>query len=343
MKPVLISLFALTALFPASAKEPVKTTTELSKASAEMAEAANAFLKSLDEAQSKKARYPFENEERENWGFVPRSRNGIPIADLSPEQRKLARNLLESGMSADGLTKIDAVITLEGWLREIEKRPDFRNPENYFTTIFGEPSATGTWGWRFEGHHAAMNFTLVEGKNISVTPTFLGTNPSEVREGPLKGLRALAKEEDLGRALATALKDAGKPVLFSENPPNEILTAADRQIQQLEPVGVTGSEMTAAQKEGLITLISEYANRFRKEVADEDIAQAKAEIDTLHFGWAGSLTKGEAYYYRIQGKSFLIEAANIQNNANHVHTVWRDAANDFGRDALADHMKGHDH
>lgn len=336
MKSFFAALLALTSVLHA------KEAPSLKPATAEMADAAKAFLASLDEAQTKKAHYDFKNDERENWGFVPKSRNGIPLGDLKPEQRELARRLLETGMSQAGLTKIDAIMTLEGWLREIEQKPDYRNPENYFTTIFGDPSPEGTWGWRYEGHHTALNFTIVKGEQIAVTPTFLGTNPGDVKEGRLKGLRALAREEDLGRALATTLHEAGKPVIYTEKPPSEILTGADRKIKQLDLVGVPASEMTDIQKEGLITLISEYANRFRREVANKDIGKARANLDNLRFAWAGSLKPGEAYYYRIQGKSFLIEACNIQNDANHVHTVWRDLEGDFARDTLADHMKDHD-
>lgn len=333
MKPALIALLALLPL--AHAKE----TQSLSKAAAEMTDAANAFLESLDETQAKKARYPFKDDERENWGFVPKTRNGLPLGEMKPEQRELAQKLLASALSEAGLAKVATIRVLESWLREIEKKPDYRNPENYFTTIFGEPSATGTWGWRYEGHHAAINFTVAEGREITVTPTFLGTNPGEVREGHLKGTRALAREEDLGRALATLLKEAGKPVVYTEKPPGEILTAADRQIKQLDPVGVPASEMDDAQQKALFALVEEYANRFRSEVAAKDLANFKADLANVRFAWAGGLKLGEPYYYRVQGKSFLIEACNIQNNANHVHTVWRNAESDFGRDALGAHMK----
>src|SRR5690606_15625076 len=134
--------------------------------------------------------------------------------------------------------------------------------------------------------------------------------------------------------LATALHDAGKPVIFSDRAPNDILTGADRKARQLDPVGVPSSDFSEAQKEGLLQLIAEYANRHRKEIAAKDMEKIKADFANIRFGWAGGLKKGEAYYYRIQGKTFLIEASNIQNNANHIHTVWRDLEGDFARDVL---------
>ncbi len=335
MKPILAILLAATAF--AGAKE-ITTTAE---AAAKMADAANAFLKSLDEGQAKQARFAFDDAERENWIFVPSERKGLPLKVMKPEQRELARKLLESGMSDSGLTKIDTINALEKLLGELENKPDHRDPERYFTTIFGEPSATGTWGWRYEGHHTAVNFTIVEGKTIVPTPTFLGSNRAETTEGRLKGTRPLGQEEDLARIVAKSLKESGKAVVFSESPPKEILTSNERKIKQLDPVGVSTSDMTDAQKEQLVALISEYANRHRSYVANVYMKKVNADMANIHFGWSGGLEKGQAYYYRVQGTDFLIEACNIQNDANHMHTVWRNAAGDFGRDALAEHMKDH--
>jgi hypothetical protein len=336
MKPFLI-LAALCSTLNAADPAP------LAKATAEMADAANAFLKSLNEEQTKKARFPFDADERENFQFVPIARKGIPYADLTPEQKALSRKLLASGMSEKGLLKVETIIALEGLLAEMEKNPTFRDNKKYYTTIFGDPAADTTWGWRFEGHHLSVNFTLIAGKTISATPSFLGANPGEVRGETLKGTRPLAAEEDLARTLATALHEASKPVVYTAKPPDEILTGSDRKIKQLEPVGILASDMTPAQQEGLLKLIAEYANRHRADVAAADMAKIKADLPNIRFGWAGGLKKDEAYYYRIQGKSFLIEAANVQNNANHIHTVWRDAEGDFGRDALGDHHRHHDH
>jgi hypothetical protein len=312
----------------------------LQKVSAEMATAANAFLTSLDESQAAKARFPFESEERENWGYVPRDRKGIPLADLDEKQTTLVRDLLKTALSDPGLKKVDAVMALEAFLGEIEKRPDFRDANAYFTSIFGEPSANGTWGWRYEGHHLSLNYTVIDGKHIAVTPSFYAANPAEVLiDHKMKGTRPFHAEEDLARALALILKESGKDVVYTETPPGEILTREERKATQLDPVGLSASEFTATQKEALMTLIAEYADRHRKALSENELAKIKADFDNLRFGWAGSLERGKPYYYRIQGTTFLVEVANIQNNGNHLHAVWRDLANDFGRDLLGDHIK----
>ena len=336
-KILLIGLLAASSAF---AKEPLKKeTTSLQTVTAEMATAANAFLASLDAAQAKKANFSFDGDQRENWGFVPRERKGISIEELSERQISLVRDFLKTALSDTGLEKVDAIRTLEAFLAEIERKPDFRNPKAYFTSVFGEPSATGTWSWRFEGHHLALNYTIIDGKAVAATPSFFAANPGEVtQEHKLKGFRPFHAEEDFARTLATSLKGAGKEVVFSETPPGEILTAEDRTVKQLDLVGIKASEMTEAQQKSLMDLVAVYAKRHRKELADADIAKVEADMANLRFGWAGGLKRGEPYYYRIQGTTFLVEVANIQNNGNHFHGVWRDSANDFGRDLLGEHV-----
>ncbi|MDP4778762.1 MAG: DUF3500 domain-containing protein [Akkermansiaceae bacterium] len=328
-------LLGLLSILPVCAQQP----TDLEKVAAEMADAANAFLTSLDEDEAKKARFPFTPDERENWNFVPTKRNGIPLEELTEEQTDLARKLLKTALSDPGLTKVDAIIALEAFLGEIEKRPELRNPKAYFTSIFGEPSATGTWGWRFEGHHLSLNYTIVDGKPASLTPSFFAANPAEVTaEHAMKGTRPLAAEEDLARALAATLAESGKAVVFTEKPPKDILSGSSRKIEQLDPVGIPATEMTAAQQQALLTLIAEYAERHRKELSDATMEEIKADLENLRFAWAGSLERGKPFYYRIQSTTFLVEVANVQNNGNHIHAVWRDTENDFGNDILSDHI-----
>jgi hypothetical protein len=315
----------------------------MKKVSAEMAVAARAFLDSLDETQSAKARIAFDDAERENWHYIPRERRGLPLKDLNERQLALQRRLLESAMSRKGLLKLDTIILLESYLAELENNPQRRDAKKYYTSVFGEPKADGTWGWRFEGHHLSLNFTLKGGDHIAVTPSFFAANRAHVKEGRLAGTRPLGAEEDLARALARSLQASGKPVVYTDRAPNDILTAADREIRQLDPVGVPANEFSEAQREGLMKLITEYADRHRPELEKEQLARITRDFDNLRFGWAGSIEPGQAYYYRIQGVDFLVEVSNIQNDANHIHTVWRDRAGDFGRDVLGEHHREHKH
>lgn len=310
--------------------------------SATMREAAVQFLGSLDDARRAEAQLAFDDDERENHKFTPGTRAGIPLKALTEAQHAHSEALLRSALSEEGALKVEQIILLEGILGKLSGNPDFRDPGRYCIAVFGSPDAGQPWGWRFEGHHLSLNFT-VAGDEIAVTPSFLGANPAEVPSGEHQGLRVLAAEEDLARALTTALLEADQDdVIFSKKPPREILTAEQREVTALDPVGIAAGDMSASQREALRILMDEYLDRHRAELAEADWKRIEeAGFDKIRFGWAGGTRRGEAYYYRIQGPTFLMEAANTQNDANHLHTTWRDFENDFGRDELAEHYRDH--
>jgi hypothetical protein len=304
--------------------------------------AADKFLASLDPAQKTKAALPVTSDERENFRYTPRDRAGLPLKEMTDAQREAAMALIDSALSEKGKLKATQIMSLEGVLAEMENNPVKRDPAKYFVAVFGTPGDPKGWGWRFEGHHLSVNLTFVAGKGISVTPSFMGSNPGEVRQGAKKGLRVLAAEEDLARTLATTLLAAGKTdVIFSEKAPAEILSFENRKATALDPVGVPSADLTGTQRSALLTLISEYTGRYRPEIAATDMQKIKAAgLEKIRFGWAGGTKPGDAYYYRIQGPTFLMEAANTQNNANHVHATWRSFDGDFGRDLLGEHFNG---
>jgi hypothetical protein len=237
---------------------------------------------------------------------------------------------------------------LERTLRRLEKRPpndEYRDPERYYLAIFGTPSEKSPWGWRFEGHHVSLNFSSVTGK-LAVTPAFLGTNPARVPEGPTKGLRVLAQEEDLARRLLTGLNaQQRRQAIIDEEAPADIITGNQRTVSLARFEGLAYADMTADQRFLLEQLIRVYLDNMKPRIAQHQWQRMEdAGLDKLHFAWAGSAEPGQAHYYRIHGPTFLVEYDNTQNNANHIHTVWRDPANDFGRDLLRDHYEnGHSH
>jgi hypothetical protein len=323
----------------------------------EMASAANAFLGALTAEQKAKAVYEFKDEERYDWHFIPKSRKGLPFKEMTPAQQKLAHGLLNSGLSQRGYAKAVTIMSLEEVLAALEQgKGPLRDADMYFFTIFGKPMATvdgaaakpgsqETWGWRVEGHHLSLNFVVRGDRVLSATPTFMGTNPGEVREGPRKGLRLLGQEEDMGRQLVKSLnEEQRKTAIFSTNAPKEIITGNARKVNPLEPAGLAVAKMTSDQKGLLWTLIKDYAHRHRAEIAEDDLKKIEhGGLDKVHFAWAGGLERGEGHYYRIQGPTFLLEYDNTQNNANHVHSVWRDFENDFGEDILRKHYQDDPH
>ncbi len=312
-------------------------------AAEEMTSAADKFLTSLDAGQRTAATFEFKDDERQNWFFIPKARKGLTLQKMTQPQRLLALSLLHSGLSDHGYTRATNIISLELILKELEagRGTMVRDPELYYVSIFGKPAAKGTWGWRVEGHHFTANFTIVNGELFSGTPSFLGTNPAEVRQGPRKGLRILGEEEDNGRTLLKALDpDQRKTATYDATAPKDVITGNKRKVTPLDTAGLPAAKMSAAQKKLLATLVQSYVHRLRSDLAAMDLAAIeKAGWDKVWFAWAGGTEKGDPHYYRVQGPTFLLEYDNTQNDANHVHAVWRDFNNDFGEDLLRQHYR----
>jgi hypothetical protein len=318
------------------------------KSAANMAKAATTFLDSLSSAQKARASLPFESDERLRWHFIPNEtfpRKGLMIKDMNETQRRLAHDLLRSGLSARGYLKVTSIIELEDVLKAIETGGRMaRNKEEYYLTIFGTPAATGRWGWRFEGHHISARFAVVDGAmrgDISSSPMFLGANPAEVRDGDKKGTRVLADEEDAARALLMALPaDLQKQAVVNAVAPSDIITMNKNDVTPLQDRGVAYAAMSAAQQVLLIRLIEVYTGNMEADLAAERLARIRSGgVDNIKFAWLGGIDKGKKHYYSVQGPTFLIEYDNTQNDGNHIHSVWRDFDGDFGRNILREHLK----
>ena len=338
IKPI---TFALTLVFSTSAlAHPDQT-------AADMANAANAFLATLKPEQIAKATFELNDTNRTRWHFVPTEmhpRHGLCFREMQQDQQHMAYALLASVLSARGLQKTAQIMSLEQILHDANPKGRFaRDPKWYFISIFGKPSVNGTWGWRFEGHHLSLSFTVVDGHIGGLTPSFLGTNPGKVLDGPRKGLQVLAKEEKIARALARSLNaEQRKVAVVDEKAPADIITKADRKARRLEPLGLAASEMNKKQFTQLWTLIEEYLRNYRPDLAEEGLKHLEGlDLKMIHFAWAGSLESGKGHYYRIQAPDLLIEYDNTQNGANHVHCVVRDLKRDFGEDLLRQHYEQH--
>ncbi len=296
------------------------------------------FLAALDDAKEAQARFAFDDDERFNWHFTPVQRQGLAYRELSRGERRLADRLLASALSRDGLDKAFGIMFLDQILFEREGR-DIRDPDRYFVTIFGEPGDQGPWGWRVEGHHLSLNFTLQDGRLVSTSPAFMGSNPAIVREGSYEGLEVLADEQRLARELLGLFSgDARAQIVFEEEAPRDIFTSNLPRVDIGAPIGLPARDMTPQQAEALMGLIRVYLDRMRPELAQAELEKIMAtDTGGIHFAWAGSADIGAAHYYRIHGPTFLIEYDNTQSDANHVHSVWRDLTNDFGVDVLGEH------
>jgi hypothetical protein len=334
------------------------------RSSSSMLAAATKFVASLTPEQRQKASFAFDADERMHWHFIPTGpppmfpRNGLTIKEMTDAQRKLAHDLLRASLSQRGYLTASSIMDLETVLGALEAAqraaaaspvpdapprtaPIVRDSERYFFSIFGTPSAKDTWGWRVEGHHVSLHFTVVNGAMVATSPTFFGSNPAEVRAGPKKGLRILGAEEDAARDLLASLDASQREkAVLDKTAPADMLTMANVDIKPLAPAGLMAAMMTADQRDKLMKLLDVYIGFMPADVAAERLARVKkGGVDKIGFVWAGPLERGQKHYYRVQGPTFLIEYDNTQNDGNHIHSVWRDFNGDFGRDLLREHLK----
>jgi hypothetical protein len=314
-----------------------------------MRQAAERLLAVVPEATRAKISKPFDDPDRMDWHYTPRSRNGAALKEMDAKGREAVHALLKTVLSAEGYRKATNILELELILKEIETFGLMRDPERYHLTIYGQPDAKAAWGWRFEGHHLSLNFTLAGDRASADTPSFFGANPAKVPANPKfgakQGLRILAAEEDEARALLGMLSASQrKEAVFESRTFGEIVTSnadkVDPKMDSLRPAGVSAQQMDDRQRAQLLKLIGIYADNFEPALARARLARVKeGGIEAIRFGWAGPTERGRPHYYRVQGPQFLIEYDCSQNDGNHIHTVWRDFNGDFGRDLLKQHYE----
>jgi len=310
-----------------------------------MAEAATSFLASLAADQRSIAQVEFSPAAgRKTWHYTPVERAGLMLKQMDATQINLAHRLLATGLSGRGVHEAKAIISLEPILGEMErwKSKWKRDSARYYVTIFGTPGDKEKWGWRFEGHHISVNFTIVNGEVIGPTPLFLGSNPARVLHGDQEGLRALIDEEDVARDLLSSLDaDQKRVAIVHTEAPSDILTRNSELVTdelQREPAGLSTRDMSTAQRATLRQLIEVYVGRLPDSLADQELRRVIPELPLeVRFAWSGSEERGRGHYYRVVGSTFLAEYDCTQNDANHIHAVWRDLINDFGEDALRRH------
>jgi len=308
-----------------------------------MAEAATDWLASLPPAQRAKASYPFPaTGERTRWSYTPNEQGGLPLAEMGPVQQRVAHRLLASGLSQGGYAAASTIMGLEnaldaaeGWRRPYPGRAGpnrGRDPLLYFVSVFGEPGAA-SWGWRVGGHHLALNYTVVDGRRLSASPLFLGANPALTRLVGPGVVRPLAAEEDLARELLASLApDQRRRAVLSPVAPDDLVQSNRPVVDVGPPEGLAAARMPPRQRELLLALLRQYLGRLPGPVAALEAERVSGDgLEAVHFGWAGGAEPGQPHYYRVQGPQLLIEYVNVQNGANHVHSVWRDPLGDFGQ------------
>lgn len=305
------------------------------------------FFNSLDSAKRVKALMPFEAMSRYEWHYLPPtmvSRHGIGIKDLEDNQKIMFYEMLKEFLSDRGYNRTKEIMSYEYLLKEMEPKNPSRIPENYFVAIYGNPTIDKIWGWKFSGHHLALNFTIVDSQ-LAFSPFFFGSYPAIVKDGEKKGNQIIKEEESLGLELINSLSvDQKKKATIPLPAFNDIVTTNSAQTGPLSEDGIIVKDLTQEQKLLLNKLIVTYLSSMPEKISKMRMEKViKEDMNKIRFAWAGKYELSLPHYYRIQGQTFLIEFDNVQANANHVHTVWRDFNGDFGVDLLKEHYRQSDH
>ena len=315
------------------------------QAAGDMRGAALALLNSLDANQKSAINFSYYDGERIFWYYPPLNRHGLQLRDMNEEQRKLAYALMATGLTEDSNRKAQLIIEHEAVLGPLEQergRVTFvRDPLLYAWTIFGDPANDGEpWGWRVEGHHVSLHYSVWGDRVLSMTPFFFGANPAEVPKGPKQGLRILGDSQDIALELMESL-DAGQKsrAMIYDEAPADIITFNSSRASLPKEEGLPASAMSGTQREMLMTLASEYVTRIRADLAEDKLtALREGGLEKIHLAWGGPVDRGQPHYYRLHGGDFVVEYDNRQNGANHIHSVLRDVNNDFAADVMRDHL-----
>ena len=331
----------------------VHSSPDLPAVASEMTDAATRLIGTLSPVQRSQALFSEDHYERLYWNYAPMKYRGLPLLDMDADQRELTFALVSTGMSADGTDRARRVTQLESVLGQIETDAATamfdRDPGLYFLRIFGEPGSEA-WSWSLNGHHVFCAFTIVEGRAVASTPNFLGSNPALVPHGyPGANTGILWDTDERARELLASL-DRGQrsKAVIGELAPLDIITLnspilIDGPGSALPPSGLSAAEMNKGQQELLWDLVSDYVNRLRPELADPILTGLRDDgFERLDFSWAGGDQPGQGRYFRVhrlRPGSLLIEQDNVQNDANHIHSVMRDVDEDFGVDLLRLHYE----
>ena len=300
-------------------------------------------LKSLNENQKEDVFFALNDPAKTRWHYLPHSsfpREGLPLSDMTPEQEEKIYTLLKAYLSESGYEQMQQIIDLENYLAAVENNPFTRDPTKYYFAVYGTPHKDSLWAWSFEGHHISLNFTITPDE-IAFAPAFWGSNPGVVPIGPHKGKIVLKSDHNNGLNLVNSLSPKQlTQTLVSSKTYGDILTLNHANVIFFKNNGISYSELNRTQQKLMKKIIYNQLERMEKPVAHRSQKLLDAEDwNDISFSWAGKIKKLTSYYYRIQGKNFLIEYDNSQNNGNHIHVVWREFDGDFGKDLIREHYQ----
>jgi len=221
----------------------------------EMRAKAAAWLDMLDDGQRDRATYAFGSRTRRAWNYMLGSgfANGLALEHMSAAQKDAARDLLSAALSAYGYETAANIMLQQDILRdEWGKGSADRNSERFSLMVFGTPSATEPWSWRWEGHHLTITFTLIGDEIVATTPKAFSSEPNTVPSGPHRGLVVLPENETLGRALVRDLSAVNRrAALLQERSFGNILTRPGQERRIARKEGAAPGDLSAEQADPL--------------------------------------------------------------------------------------------
>ncbi|HEY3840549.1 MAG TPA: DUF3500 domain-containing protein [Bryobacteraceae bacterium] len=307
---------------------------------ARIVSSANAFLSTLDQKQRQSVMFAFDDaQQRTRWSNLPVRmvpRAGLSMGELSAGQRSAAMALISSALSKRGFEKVQQIVDADETLKGNEHNNSMFGKDLYFISIMGKPSEKDPWMLQFGGHHLALNITIAGDHGI-LTPTLTGAQPALYTVNG-KTVRPLGGESDKAIALLNALDDNQKKQAILSYRLADLVLGPGQDGKTIQPEGLKATAMNANQRTMLLDIVAEWANIVHESAAEARMAEIKAGLDDTWFAWSGptTVTPGSniTAYYRIQGPNLVIEYAPQRlggDPALHVHTMYRDPSNDYGR------------
>jgi hypothetical protein len=299
--------------------------------------AAKAFLASLDDAKRAKAVFAYTDaRQRANWSNLPTGiyqRAGIRLGDLTAAQKQAAMAVLAASLSPMGYQKVVEIVDADEVLKG-EGGPGglIFGKDEFYLSFVGTPSETDPWMWQFGGHHLAINATIAGARGV-LTPSLTATQPATYQLNG-KTVRPLGRENDLAFKLVNSLNEEQRGSAVLKYKVADLVLGPGRDGKTIAPEGIPGSKLTEEQKVILLDLVHEWVGIDNDSNASAKLAEIKASINDTWFAWSGPLTNGSPVYFRVQGPTVVIEYAPQKlggNPANHIHTIYRDPTNDYGK------------
>jgi len=328
---------------------------------AEMMSAVAALLGWVSPAQRAAMSFPVDSDLWRGWQNTELyvENYGLRLDETSERVRDAVMEVLRASMSGKGYETSRDVMRLNQFLGDLVGGPAVLGEWSYTFCLFGEPSMSEPWGWQLFGHHLTLS-CFVLGRQMVLTPAFLGAEPTYADAGPFSGVNLFEDEERAGLALMRSLSAAqqrraivAQAMVGGDLPPgrrhfadNLHLGGAHQDNRIIPYEGLQGSALSAVQRRALLDLMVLYIAPLPAGPQAARMEEIEQHLAETHFCWIGGREEASAFYYRIQSPVVMIEfdhhigvfLTNAEPAKFHVHTIVRTPnGNDYGMDLLRQH------